>query len=110
MNVNRYGSPFIRVATIDEGITFDTATRSSSHPDVDPNRLGYCYNLEGDAPCTATPLPSSDHGMGSYGIISAKTDNGRGISETPNATHIAVMYESIWTSEVYAQTLLWVGE
>lgn len=109
----RYGLPSIRVATLDTGITFSGATMTSSHPDVNSARVGYCYNLANSAPCTeaASSLPGHNHGMGSYGIISAKPDNHLGITGiAPNVTHIAVELVSIITNSVlYAQALLWVG-
>ena len=108
-NVNRYGSPVVRVATLDDGITYNSATSLSSHPDVDPARVGYCYDLFADGPCTGV-APSSPHGMGSYGIISAKPDNGHNIKGiAPNVTHIPVAHASIWSFELYAQSLLWIG-
>lgn len=114
---SRYGSSQIRVATIDVGpMTFDTSTGSSIHPDVNSSRMGYCYNLEAanGAPCSddTPPLAERDrHGMGTYGLISAKPDNQHGITGiAPNATHIAVELTSIiGHSVLYSETLRWVG-
>jgi len=108
----RYGSSEIRVATIDMPMTFNTATSSSIDPDVDPTL--YCYNVEDGVPCSDSSPPvdgRENHGMASYGIISAKPDNGFGITGiAPNALHIAVELISIIGSpDRYSQTLLWVG-
>jgi hypothetical protein len=104
----RYGLPSVLVATIDDGITFDSATSSSTHTDVDSGRIGFCYDLEFGQACSE----GSVHGMGVYGIISAKPDNDFGITGiAPNATHIAID-ASVWTiqaTERYARILLWTG-
>jgi hypothetical protein len=108
-NVNPQGSAAIRVATLDDGITYSSATRSSIHPNVETSMIGFCYDLFADTPCTGTP-PASVHGMASYGIISAKPDAARGIRGiASNVTHIPIAHASIWNSELYAQTLLWLG-
>jgi len=114
---SRYGSSQIRVATIDVGpMTFDTSTGFSSHPDVNENRMDYCYNVEAEygAPCSGStpPLAERDpHGMATYGLISAKPDNEHGVTGiAPNATHIAVEAVSIiYDSARYSETLRWVG-
>jgi Subtilase family len=109
----RYGLPSVRVATIDNGITFASATKSSVHPDVNLPNLEYCYDLDDDAKCTedASSLSDHDHGMGSYGIIAAKPDNDIGITGiAPNTSHAALKFVSIIANPVrYAETLLWVG-
>jgi thermitase len=86
---------------------------SSSHPDVNSERVGYCYNLEQEMACTndASALLDSLHGMGSYGIISARPDNDRGITGiAPNVTHMAIGFGSIiGNTDEYARTLRMVG-
>jgi len=110
---NSFGSPDIRVATIDSGLTFNSVTKSSVHPDIDSDRLGYCYNIAADKPCTHEPstLDANVHGTASYGIISAKPNNGVGITGiAPHATHISIDGASVAQSaKRYAETLLWVG-
>jgi hypothetical protein len=111
-----HGASGIRVATIDMAMTFNSATASSNHPDVDQSLMGYCYNLEAEngAFCSDSAPPLSgreNHGMASYGIISAKPNNEFGITGiAPSATHVAVELVSIIADTTrYAQTLLWVG-
>jgi subtilase family protein len=102
-----YGSPSVRVATIDKGITYNSSNGLSSHPDVRTARIGYCYDLVGEKSCG----DGHWHGMGVYGIISGTPDNDFGITGiAPNATHIAIKSVSvIQATKRYTNGLLWVA-
>jgi len=107
-----YGLPSVRVATIDSGITFNAATKKSSHPDVNVTLLKYCYNVQLNRQCDEIPDIGPDpHGMASYGIIAGTADNDFGITGiAPNTTHIAVDGSAIVYDQVqYSELLAWVG-
>ncbi len=106
----RYGSAEIRVASIDSGITFDSVTGSSDHPDVDVERLRYCYSVESNTGCSGVPAldASKWHGMATYGLISAKPDNEFGIAGVaPHVNHLALEFTGIFIQDTrnYADTL-----
>lgn len=109
----RFGSPDISIASIDNGITFDSIAGNSAHPDVDVEALDYCYNVEGKAACSGNPALDSSkwHGMATYGLISAKPDNEFGIAGVaPGVKHIAIEFTGIMQdTKNYADTLAWVG-
>lgn len=108
-----YGSPGVMVASIDDGITYDSSNRVSSQRDVAVERLTYCYDVETNSKCVDDPALDDDkkHGMATYGVISAKEGNAFGtVGVAPGASHIVVRFTGIISDTVtYADTLAWVG-
>lgn len=103
------GSPNVYVATLDRGVDTD-------HPDIVGNltdgtpQLAQCYDFSGMQPCT-TPgyTPDTSHGMGVYGIISARTNNGTAIAGiAPNVHHIGMERPNV-LSVNYPDVLLWAA-
>ena len=109
----RFGSANITIASIDNGITFDSFAGTSAHPDVDVERLDYCYSVEGDLACSGEPALDSGkwHGMATYGLISAEADNEFGIAGVaPGVKHVAIEFTGVMQdTKNYADTLAWVG-
>lgn len=104
------GSPNVFVATLDRGVDTD-------HPDIVGNltdgtpQLAQCYDFSGMRPCT-TPgyAPDTSHGMGVYGIISARTNNGTAISGiAPNVHHIGLERPLVLDTALYPDVLLWTA-
>lgn len=104
------GNPTVHVATLDRGVDTD-------HPDIVGNltdgtpQLATCYDFSGMRPCT-TPgyAPDTSHGMGVYGIISARTDNGTAIAGiAPNVHHIGLERPLVLDSGLYPDVLLWTA-
>ncbi len=103
------GSPDVYVATLDRGVDTD-------HPDIGGNltdgtaQLARCYDFSGLRACTvAGYAPDTSHGMGVYGIISARTNNAEDIAGiAPNVHHIGMERPSL-TSANYPDVLLWAA-
>ena len=97
----KHGNADVCIATVDVGI-------NAGHEDVDTTLLSF-VNL--CVSCADTPTDDDPHGMGVFGIISAKTGNGVGPSGIASgATHLAVMLKRNWVDPPwYAQLLLWLS-
>lgn len=106
----RHGDPGICVATVDKGITYSSENNTSSHPDVNVDRIAGCVNFRSaDTKCTGE-IYIDVHGMGVYGIIAATSNNGVGISGiAPNTTHVAVRYKNLTDPDLYRSMLLWLA-
>lgn len=103
------GSPTVYVATLDRGVDLD-------HPDIGGNlgdgtaQISRCYDFSGLRECTVPGYtPDTDHGMGVYGIIAARTDNNEDIAGIAPNTHQIAMERPSLTSNNYPDVLLWAA-
>lgn len=103
------GSTNVYVATLDRGVDLD-------HPDIGGNltdgaaQISRCYDFSGLRECTVPGYtPDSNHGMGVYGIIAARTDNSEDISGIAPNTHQIAMERPSLTSANYPDVLLWAA-
>ncbi len=103
------GNPTVTVATLDRGVDLD-------HPDIGGNltdgapQISRCYDFSGLRECTvAGYTPDTDHGMGVYGIIAARTDNNEDIAGIAPNTHQIAMERPSLTSANYPDVLLWAA-
>jgi subtilisin family serine protease len=103
------GSPAVYVASVDHGI-------DPAHPDIGGNladgtaQIASSYDFVTNQPCTSPGYqPTSNHGMGVYGIIAAVTNNRKGISGiAPNTHQIAIRMPDL-QSAAYPEVLLWAA-
>lgn len=103
------GNPNVYVATLDRGVDTD-------HPDIGGNltdgtpQLAQCYDFSGMRACTVPGYaPDTSHGMGVYGIISARTNNANDMAGiAPNVHHIGMERPNL-TSVNYPDVLLWAA-
>ncbi|MEM9385414.1 MAG: S8 family serine peptidase [Pseudomonadota bacterium] len=103
------GRPQIYIASLDRGLDTD-------HPDIGgnltdgTNQVARCYDFSGLRECTvAGYTPDTDHGMGVYGIIAARTDNNTGVAGIASNTHQIVMERPSLTDANYPDVLLWAA-
>ena len=103
------GSPNVYVATLDRGVDLD-------HPDIGGNltdgmsQISRCYDFSGLRECTVPGYtPDTNHGMGVYGIIAARTDNSEDIAGIAPNTHQIAMERPSLTSANYPDVLLWAA-
>ena len=103
------GSPAIHVATLDRGLDLD-------HPDIGGNltdgtpQIARSFDFSGMREMTAAGYaPDTDHGMGVYGIIAARADNGQDIAGIAPNTHQIGMERPDLTSANYPDILLWAA-
>ncbi|MDF2760349.1 MAG: hypothetical protein K0S99_2983 [Thermomicrobiales bacterium] len=105
------GNPAIRIATLDSGIEPD-------HPDVGKEltdgelQIAACFDFSRMQPCSAPGYrPASNHGIGVYGIIAARTDNEETLIAgiAPNTRQLALQRPDLASSMLYADVLLWVA-
>ena len=103
------GSPAIHVATLDRGVDLD-------HPDIGGNltdgtpQIARSFDFDGMREMTAAGYaPDTNHGMGVYGIIAARVDNGQDVSGIAPNTHQIGMERPDLTSANYADILLWAA-
>jgi hypothetical protein len=103
------GSPNVYVATLDRGV-------QTGHPDVGGNltdgtaQLGQCYDFAGLQACTAAGYGTdTSHGMGVYGIIAARTNNGTAVAGIAPNTHQIGLKRPGLTSVNYPDILLWAA-
>jgi hypothetical protein len=110
VNPNRtLGDPGIYVASLDRGLDTD-------HPDIGGTltdgsaQVARCYDFSGLRECTVPGYtPDTDHGMGVYGIIAARTDNNEGVAGIAPNTRQIVMERPSLTSANYPDVLLWAA-
>lgn len=103
------GSPDVHVATLDRGVQV-------AHPDIGGNltdgtaQLAQCFDFNNIRTCAnAAYAPETTHGMGVYGIIGARADNGNDIAGiAPNTHQIGLLRPGLLSAN-YADTLLWAG-
>jgi hypothetical protein len=103
------GSSTVYVATLDRGVEL-------GHPDIGGNltdgasQISRCYDFSGLRECTVSGYaPDTDHGMGVYGIVAARTDNNEDIAGiAPNTHQIAIERPNL-TSVNYSDVLLWAA-
>lgn len=103
------GSPEVRVATFDRGVQV-------GHPDIGGNltdgtpQLEQCHDFNGMRPCTDPGYATeTSHGMGVFGIVAARTDNGNDIAGIAPNTHQFGLLRSGLTSVNYPDMLLWAA-
>ena len=103
------GRPSVHVATLDRGVQLN-------HPDIGGNltdgtpQISRAFDFSGMREMSvAGYAPDGDHGMGVYGIIAARTDNGEDISGIAPNTHQIAMERPSLTSANYADILLWAA-
>lgn len=103
------GSPNVYVATFDRGVQV-------AHPDIGGNltdgtaQLAQCFDFNNIRACTDPAYaPETPHGMGVYGIIAARTDNGTAIAGIAPNTHQLGLLRSSLLSANYPDTLLWAA-
>jgi hypothetical protein len=103
------GGPNVQVATLDRGVDLD-------HPDIGGNltdgnpQISRCFDFSGMRECTvAGYAPDTAHGMGVYGIIAARTDNGDDIAGIASNTHQIALERPNLTSANYPDVLLWAA-
>jgi hypothetical protein len=103
------GSPNVYVATLDRGVDLD-------HPDIGGNltdgaaQISRCFDFSGLRECTVPGYaPNTNHGMGVYGIIAARTDNNEDIAGIAPNTHQIAMERPSLTSANYPDVLLWAA-
>jgi subtilisin family serine protease len=103
------GSPEIYVASLDRGVQTD-------HPDVNGNltdgtpQIAHCFDFNNMRSCTDPGYaPSTNHGMGVYGIIAARTNNQTAVAGiAPNTRQIGMERPNL-TSVNYPDVLLWAA-
>lgn len=104
------GNPEIYVASLDRGVQID-------HPDVNDNltdgtsQIANCFDFRNMRSCSDPDYaPSTNHGMGVYGIIAAHTNNGEAIAGiAPNTHQIGLERLLNLDSVDYADILLWAA-
>lgn len=104
------GAPAVYVATVDRGVQV-------GHPDIGGNltdgtpQLAQCFDFNAMVACTAAGYaPDTSHGMGVYGIIAARTNNGTAIAGmAPNTHQIGLLRPLTMTTTLYADVLLWAA-
>lgn len=103
------GTPDVHVMSLDRGL-------QSDHPDVDgdltdgSDQVARCFDFSNMQECTAPGYaPETSHGMGVYGIIAARTDNGVAIAGIAPNTHQIALLRPTLTSAEYPDVLLWAA-
>jgi hypothetical protein len=103
------GNPAIHVATLDRGVQL-------GHPDIGGNlsdgnpQISRSFDFDGMREMTAAGYaPDTDHGMGVYGIIAARTDNATAIAGIAANTHQIGLERPDLTSANYPDILLWAA-
>lgn len=104
------GSPTVYVATLDRGVQI-------AHPDVGGNltdgtpQLAQCYDFRGLQACTAAGYTTdSSHGMGVFGIVAARTNNGTAVAGiAPNTHQLGLKRPIAIGNAFYADCLLWAA-
>ncbi|MFT6328858.1 MAG: subtilisin family serine protease [Bermanella sp.] len=104
------GSPNVHVASFDTGILINHPDIGGKLTDLSP-QLSHCFDLSNCFSCANTSYkPVDGHGMGVYGIISARTNNKCGISGiAPNVHHIAMVRQVVVGGVNYTDSLLWAA-
>jgi hypothetical protein len=103
------GDPDVYIATLDRGV-------QTTHPDVGGNltdgtpQLAQCHDFSSMQTCTAPGYDTeSNHGMGVYGIVAARTDNGTDIAGIAPNTHQLGILRPDLLSVNYPDVLLWMA-
>ena len=101
------GSPSVYVASLDRGVDIDHSDIGGYLTDG-TLQMAQCYDFSGMRTCSVADYqPNGSHGMGVYGIISARTNNALNIAGiAPNVHHIAMERPRL-TSCNYPDVLLW---
>ena len=103
------GDPDVYVATLDRGVDLDHPDIGGTLTDGSP-QVARCYDFSGLQECTVPGYtPDTDHGMGVYGIIAARTDNNEDIAGIAPNTHQIGMERPDLTSANYPDVLLWAA-
>jgi hypothetical protein len=104
------GSSSIYVATIDMGVNPEGYPECNEPVSDGSPQLATCFDFKYMIPCSdAGYIVYDGHGMGVYGIISARTDNENDIAGiAPNCHHIGIRFSSI-TAPKYFDMLLWTA-
>ena len=100
------GSPRVCVMTLDTGI-------EQTHDDVGgqltdgTDQLAKCYDFSRMKPCGESGFEPNYHGMCVYGIIGARTNNGKCVSGiAPNTRQLAIKKPDMKSLD-YADVLMW---
>lgn len=103
------GTPAVHVATLDRGPDLD-------HPDIGGNltdgnpQISRSFDFDGMRECTAPGYaPDTSHGMGVYGIVAARANNGEDITGIAPNTHQIALERPDLTDASYPDILLWAA-